>query len=236
MKKKSLEYVLYGILICLSLFLIGYGILSTSWGHSMIMNHFIAESMQTDQAKELERNQKKQTSFNAKVVQPVTTQNLLRAYNNSKDVIGFMSIPSQKIKNPIFNGYGVNGDNILYGVATMKPNQEMGQRNYALAGHYMNNNTVFHNLHKVKKGAAVYLTDLHLIYKYRIVDKVGKLAPSKVSVINDKPFGSQLTMITCADYDKGIVQGSMRTMVRGELSGTEPVTKQRLKKCNLTIE
>ncbi|MQS53554.1 hypothetical protein FHL02_11025 [Lactobacillus salsicarnum] len=38
---------------------------------------------------------------------------------------------------------------MLYGVSTMKPAQIMGAGNYAQAGHYMDGNTVFHNLRKV---------------------------------------------------------------------------------------
>ncbi|MCH4009495.1 class A sortase [Companilactobacillus sp.] len=118
-------------------------------------------------------------------VKAVSTSDLLASYRGDKNVIGFMSIPSRKIKNQIYNGYGDNGQNMLYEVSTMKPEQVMGAGNYASAVHYMDGNTVFHNLHNVNFGDMVYLTDLNLIYKYRVTKKIGKKSPYNTDVIKD---------------------------------------------------
>lgn len=119
-----------------------------------------------------------------------------------------MSIPAVKMVNPIINGYGETGDYLALGACTMKSNQIMGQSNYALAGHYMDSDTVFHSLNKVTKGMNVYLTDLKQIYVYQ-VNNVTTIDKYDVNVINDVPNQQLVTLLTCV----GMQQTPYRTLV-----------------------
>lgn len=73
-------------------------------------------------------------------------------------MIGKIAVPAVGLKLPIFEG--INDNNLLRGAGTMKENEKMGEGNYALAGHHMNNpDILFSPLAKAQVGELVYLTD-----------------------------------------------------------------------------
>jgi len=81
----------------------------------------------------------------------------------------------------------------------MKEEQAMGKGNYALAGHYMNDpDLLFRPLYEVEIGDTVYLTDLNYIYEYQVIEQ-RTIEATEVSVIDDVPNQTLLTLITCDD-------------------------------------
>ena len=97
------------------------------------------------------------------------------AFSKNQDAIGKLSVPSVKVKLPIFKG--LDNYNLVRGAGTMKEAEQMGTGNYALAGHHMKDGSLlFGPLENVKKGDKIYLADKHHVYVYEtmlktVVDK-----------------------------------------------------------------
>lgn len=227
-KNRNLKRILYIVIICLGLLCFIYGLASSQWGHNLLMKHYTNKTEMVSHNK-IENNLKRKANFDPRSVHALRASDMVRGWNYKAKPIGYLVIPSLNMKNSIFNGYGLHGNNLLYGVATMKPNQIMGAGNYALAGHYMNTQTVFHNLSKAKVGKNVYLTDLKFIYKYRISSVKHGVSEKRVDVIDDHMEMTQVTMITC----ESLTGGSLRTIVQGDLLATYLVTNKKLKQLNL---
>jgi len=94
----------------------------------------------------------------------------------------------------------------------MKSNQQMGERNYALASHSAKDKTIlFSPLEFISLKEKIYVTDLKNIYIYQVSLKE-KVDPSKVEVIDDIPNKEMITLVTCGDLaavTRVIVQGTL---------------------------
>ncbi|UZM99972.1 class A sortase [Lysinibacillus sp. MHQ-1] len=54
----------------------------------------------------------------------------------------------------------------------MKPNQHLGQGNYALAGHYFEEKDIlFSPLYQTQIGDIIYVTDMSNVYEYKLTTK-----------------------------------------------------------------
>jgi sortase A len=156
----------------------------------------------------------------AKVKSIDTTQVVQAAVNSDVSVIGKLAIPAVGMRLPIVKG--LSDAALSTGGGTMKPDQVMGEGNYALAGHYMTNKGIlFSPLEDTQLGQQVYLTDLEHVYIYKITWK--KIVdPTAVYLINDVSGDTMVTLITCADG------GVNRWAIRGHLVSREPANKQTL--------
>ncbi len=154
------------------------------------------------------------STFDFAAVKNVKLQDVLAAQTKKKDVqaIGAISAPNVQMQLPIV--YGISNVNLTIGAGTMKKDQVMGQGNYALAAHNMNDNkTLFSPLAKAKKGMNVYITDFKNIYEYKISD-IFIVEPTQVEVIDDKASQKLITLVTCNN------DGSKRVIIRGSLLKT----------------
>ncbi|WP_125636145.1 class A sortase [Loigolactobacillus backii] len=169
------------------------------------------------------KNEKKKTTFNFKQVKSLGVNQVahVAVHQNGLLVIGKLSIPSVGMHLPVVKG--LSNDALATGGATMKSGQQMGKRNYALAGHYMLNNgtNLFSPLDNIKLGDAVYLTNLEHVYRYRVIMKK-VVNPYATSLVNDVPGKKIVTLITCADG------GVNRLAVRGKLVQVTKANKQTL--------
>ncbi|MFG3614144.1 class A sortase [Rummeliibacillus stabekisii] len=150
------------------------------------------------------------SSFDFAQVKNVTLRDVLDARTKKKNIhaIGAIHIPKVKLQLPIV--YGISNANLTVGAGTMKKEQEMGEGNYALAAHNMNDGkTLFSPLTKAKMGMKVYLTDFQEIYEYRIED-MSYVQPTQVDVIQDIGQKRLITLVTCN------ADGTQRLIVRGE--------------------
>ena len=180
-------------------------------------------------AKELANNKKKAANFDFSQVKSVDFQSVVGAQMNTQQlpVIGGIAIPDVSINLPIFNG--LDSQQLLFGAGTMKPTQQMGQGNYALASHHVFAVTgasqyLFSPLTGAKDGMKIYLTDKDYIYTYTIT-KVYTVDPNAGYVIDDPAPGSQpeITLVTCTD-----LEAEGRIIVRGTLdkeNGKIPFSK-----------
>ena len=134
------------------------------------------------------------------------------------DVVGKLSVPELGVKVSIY--LGVSNANLNRGAGTMKPNQQMGQGNYTLAGHHMDNDDslLFGPLARAKTGQVALLTDGKYVYTYRIISRK-EVTKYAVNVLDDVRGKCLLTMITCAQG------GKTRWCVTGTLVKTQRLTK-----------
>lgn len=153
--------------------------------------------------KEIEKNKSADSSFDFKKVKSISTESVLSAQMSAQKlpVIGGIAIPDLKINLPIFKG--LNNIGLTYGAGTMKENQVMGQKNYALASHHVfgmtgSSKMLFSPLDNAKKGMKIYLTDKEKVYTYRI-SEVKSVTPEHVEVVNDSPGKNEVTLVTCTD-------------------------------------
>ena len=123
---------------------------------------------------------------------PEVLQNL--PHVDRSDVIGFISIDRVNLFLPIF--HGATNVNLLAGAGTMHYNQQMGEGNYPLAGHHMNDpSLLFGPILNVRVGDLVQITDRSDLYSYRVVDT--KLVhQSEVDILNDTEVPT-VTLFTC---------------------------------------
>lgn len=165
----------------------------------------------------VQKNQQKQVNqkdFDFSQTKDLNFQSVAKARANKQavNIIGEISIPAIKMTIPIATG--VSNTTLALAAGTMRPDQQMGQGNYALAGHNMAHGSkiLFSPLYyHAKVGQKVYLTDMKHVYTYRIYERKFILA-TRVDVVNDTPE-KILTLITCD------ATGANRLMVRAKYEG-----------------
>lgn len=213
--------------------------LGSGWGHSLIVSDN-ASNVSTSKltAKEAEKNAKKKTDYDASKTKSVSASELWKAKQYPAYSIGRMSVPAVNIHNPLFNGYGSAGQNLSYGVCTVLPDRQMGGiNNYVLAGHYMGSygSAVLDNLHYIKNGDLICVTDMKKIYLYKATYKSYAIKPTQVEVENNVQGKKTITLITCSDFNVSKYgYGQNRTVVQGVLAKTVKATKSNLLACELT--
>ena len=132
-------------------------------------------------------------------------------------MVGRMYIPSVNINIAVLEG--VSNRNLDVASGTMKPNQKLGQGNYAIAGHYSwRDDLLFTPLKFLEGGESIYLTDKSKVYEYK-VEKIFTVDDSEGHLINDSEGDKILTLVTCTD-----INGTARRIVRGELINTYPLS------------
>ena len=199
-------------------------LLNSNWLQGELIKYSQSQNTTHVSKQTITKNQHRPANYSGSTTLEADRQTV---FDNTKikdlPVLGMMSIPAVKMYNPIITGYGTNGAYLAVGACTMKPDQVMGQGNYALAGHYMDSDTIFHNLNKVTKGIHVYLTDLQHIYVYQ-VNTINTITKYDVNVINNIPNQQLVTLITCVQLN----ETPYRTVVQGNLVKTLPANRQNL--------
>lgn len=170
-------------------------------------------------ANQIEENAKKSASFDFSDVKELDMQQVLEAglHNKSLSQLGGIAIPSLKVNLPIYKG--TSNYALSAGAGTMKPDQKMGEGNYALASHRTySKDLLFAPLQRIKLKAKIYTTDLRYIYTYKVVSK-RYINPTDVDVIEDHGHKKEITLITCN------MSGSQRLCVQGEFVKKTPIKK-----------
>ena len=168
----------------------------------------------------MKNNLKKKTEFNVDDVAPLTTKELLSHQFSKTDLpgIGILSIPDINLELPVFNG--ITSETMMYGAGTAKPNQVMGEGNYALASHTIFNtldgeimkNILFGNLINAQLGQSIFLTDKNKVYEYRI-DNIYTAHVSQGNIIDNHDKKREITL-----YTYTTLTGNERLVVQGSLS------------------
>ncbi|KRL79475.1 class A sortase [Ligilactobacillus equi] len=178
-----------------------------------LINH----SQKTELSKKIEGSKhSSQADFDFENVKSLDNQTTVKSLSDDAAVIGKIAIPDLKIKLPIYEGLSNYG--LAKGAGTMKAGEQMGEGNYSLAGHHMDDiNVLFGQLENAKPGMKVYLTDGKKVYIYKITEKK-IITKYEVNYLDDVPDQKLLTLITCAEG------GKTRYMVRGVLEKTMKLT------------
>lgn len=187
-------------MLLLCVLLIGIALIFINPIQNAIITHLSKQLNTTEySAEDIEKNNNTDADFNFEEVQSLSIAEVLKAQTKvgAIPVIGNIVVPSVDLQLPIVKGVGDAA--LAVGAGTMKPNQKLGQGNYALAGHYFEEKDIlFSPLYKAKIGDTIYLTDLTNIYEYKLTSK-DIIAATDVYVINDIPNKTVLTLITCAE-------------------------------------
>lgn len=163
-----------------------------------------------------------EVSFDFEEVQSLTIWDVLQAQATKKNlpVIGSIHIPTVDMTLPILKGVGESS--LVAGAGTMKPTQQMGEGNYALASHYIEGKDVlFGPLYHLQEGDSIFLTDLDYIYEYKTTS-IQVIEATDVHVIDDLADQTLLTLITCAE------EGTKRLSVRAEFVEKTPAEQSEL--------
>lgn len=233
---KTLFSLAIGILFYIGVALIFLG---SGWGHSLIVADTARQiGKQELTAKTAKKNAKQKTSYDASKTKSVSSSELWKAKQYPAYPIGRMSIPEVNVHNPLFQGYGSNGQNLSFGVCTVVQGRQMGAaNNYVLAGHYMGayGPAVLDNLHYVEKGDIICVTDMSNIYLYKAEYKSYDIKPTQIEVENNAGNQRIITLITCSDFNVSKYGfGQHRTVVQGVFVKKLKATKKNLETCELT--
>lgn len=220
MKKKRLKNTLINLGLFL-LLLLGLALVFNRQIKQFLMSKTSAR-YQIEQVtrEQIEANKQVEATFDFAAVESASLEAVLQAQLSGKvlPVIGGIAVPSVEIQLPIFKGLG--NEALLFGAGTFSPEQQMGQGNYALASHRIEQSTIlFTRLEEVKMGDVIYLTDLDQIYVYETIESK-RIEAYQVEVIEEVPDQTLVTLITC-----GEAAGITRWMVQGKLTETIPVDK-----------
>lgn len=215
-KKKNLFInLLLFILLLIGLILVFNGPIK-----NLLVGQMTAEnSLKHSTADKIKSNQKKETTFDFDAVEALDFQAVVKSKLNKGDLytLGGIAIPELQLNLPIFKG--VSNYSLIVGAGTMKPEQQMGEGNYALASHHMlEKNMLFGPLVNSEIGQTIYLTDLESVYEYRITRKE-YVEPTRVDVIEDVADKALITLVTCD------ATGANRLIVQGELHKKTPYSK-----------
>ncbi|PEF45154.1 class A sortase [Bacillus cereus] len=204
-KKKHKKIYMY-----VSVLLVGAGMLSL--GYPFVKDSlvsYIAESKMKEINTSHRTEGKEKVTYHFEDVTPITMKDIVKAANKKMPVTATIKVPSVGINLPVIEG--VSNSAMSVGAGTLKPNQEIGKGNYAMASHHMNNpKLLFSPLERVKNGASIYLSNGKETYKYVVVEK-RIIDAREVEVIEEKEGKNMVTLITCN------TNGKKRLLVVGEL-------------------
>lgn len=181
-----------------------------------------------DLSKQRNNKQKKKPTYNMKQVKPVSPKSIANAYQHRRDYrsIGQIAINDEHILLNIYRGVGNLELNL--GAGTMNQNQKMGEGNYALAGHNMDDGrTFFSPLYTakvrgyLKNGTTIFLTDYKKVYFYKITSSRFIGVYNLRLAWNSKKYEKEpvISLFTC-DWT-----GAGRLFVQGKYTGSQDYRK-----------
>ena len=216
-RKNLLINILAGFLILLSIALIFNAKIRDIF---MVWNTNKYQVSQVSKEK-LEENQDTEGNFDFDSVKAISSEAVLSSQWDAQQlpVIGGIAIPEVEINLPILKG--LDNVNLFYGAGTMKPNQKMGEGNYALASHHIftaenASQMLFSPLANAKEGMKIYLTDKEKVYTY-VIREVKHVTPDRVDEIEDREGINEITLVTCVDYN-----ATERIIVKGDFKEVKP--------------
>ncbi|WP_208423110.1 class A sortase [Latilactobacillus fragifolii] len=170
---------------------------------------------QTKQALKKPTKANRQAQYDPNSIHDFNYQDYEAAIANqviNQSAVGIITIPAVGIEEPILEG--VSNQNLSVGVVTVKPNEQPGVGNYALAGHNELNSgrLLFGNLVHVKVGDLIKITTRQREYHYQVTQVNHNLDASHGEIISDQQGSQIITLYTCNNRTE-----AGRIMVRGKL-------------------
>jgi sortase A len=161
---------------------------------------------------------KQKPTYDFDQVKPLSLASLSAAAVSKHDVaaVGKLVIPELSLNLPIV--LGVGNAQLAFAAGTLNAGQEMGQGNYALAGHHMANDetVLFGPLVKSQVGMQVYVSDMSQVYVYQVYAR-HYIKATAVSILN-ATAQPELTLVTCDDDGTGRLAIQARLTATAKLS------------------
>ncbi|MGP1598860.1 class A sortase [Peptoanaerobacter stomatis] len=184
------------------------------------------DDMPADELKKNDEQVLKNEYFDFSKIKEISpTSTFLGAENIDKSLfIGQIVIPSVDMNLTIFKG--ATDNNLLAGVATMKPDDKMGENNFTLAGHYNKDKSIlFGSLMDVKIDDVIKITDKNKIYEYRVYE-TKTVDDTAIYMIKNEEAQKRgnpiISLMTCYYSSKT----GKRYFVLGDLVKTYPYDKK----------
>lgn len=225
-KKSSLKNKLINVLLALML-IVGLALVFNNQIKNQIVKWMSNKNrIENLSRKDIEVNMDKDVSFDFDAVESLDFETVVksRVYQDQLYVVGGIAIPDIGLNLPIYKG--LSNYALSAGAGTMKDGQLMGEGNYALASHNMNDGSLlFAPLSNIPapetQETLMYLTDLEYIYTYKVVMKK-YVDPSQSEVIDDVEGKKLLTLVTCdfSGAERLIIQGEFVNKVSGKKAST----------------
>lgn len=136
-------------------------------------NKTVNKIIENISAEEIAKNIETDAEFDYSAIEDVDITSTIKGIINfdNKSIIGQIIVPDLDMNLPILKG--ITNANLAAGIATMVPNQKMGEGNYPLSGHKMKQkDLLFGALMDIQIGTIVYITDKETIFEYEIYDTV----------------------------------------------------------------
>lgn len=164
-----------------------------------------------------------EASFDASKITPVTPEQYAKAQLNYEKIvnqwgIGSIYIPSVSIQTKILAG--MTNENLMVGVGTYYPDQQLGKGNYvALAHNLVQGGGSLGTLNQVREHDTIYATDFSNVYEY-ITTKSGVVDYSQGTLLDvpEKNEEALLTLMRC----EGGLNTPNRAIVQGEYVRSYP--------------
>lgn len=186
-----------------------------------------AEQVENISAEKLQNNLETEAEFDFDSILEISPSQTFSSSNTIDEdlILGKLLIPSIDLNLTLYNG--VTNEILHAGLGTMRPDLQMGEGNFPIAGHYSRNkDALFGNLTAVELGDSVYLTDNDQVYEYQVYDtKVVK--PTELEWITDQVAEehgeSVISLMNCYYVDGKYTDN--RFFVFGELVDSYPAEK-----------
>lgn len=214
-RKKSKKRKL-NIILSIAMLLVGMALIVV--GNFDHVQGFFSQNLQSLVTGKANKNkQKSKPNYDFKKVKPISAASLAQAYRKRSNykAIGQVAIPSLKINLNVYRGVGNMELNL--GAGSMKPHQKMGQGNYCLAAHNMDDgksyfSPIYSTIANKGKlvGRKVYLMNYYTVYTYKL-DKAYYISATRVDLLNNVKHQKTISLFTC-DYT-----GAGRVFTQGRL-------------------
>lgn len=213
-KKRSFEWLRWTAVVVLL-------IVSVVLIFNQQIKYYLVRSYQPQITRQtVKKNEAKKGTYDFQSVQDLNLQTAAKARANKQKIntIGAITVPAINMTIPIAKG--VDNTTLALAAGTLRPDMQMGEGNYALAGHNMAHGSkiLFSPLYyHAKVGQMIYITDMDKVYEYKIYQREF-IAATRVDVVNNTPE-KIITLITCD------ATGANRLMIRGKFVKSEPFTQ-----------
>lgn len=186
-------------------------------------NNSVANGLSNNNVTEGNGNSKNtpNVSFDYSKIKPAseTDLNTINPNYDKRLLIGHVALPSLGIDLPIIEG--VADSNLYVGACTLKPFQQMGKGNYALASHHMPDEySNFSRIGQLQKGSMILLGNGRTVYEYR-TSRVEVMPINSGQLIDDVKGDKLVTLVTCTD-----TKGTARIVVQGKFVKTHKMSSK----------
>lgn len=236
-EKIPLLWLIVGIVVVGSYFY-GYKVLLRSDNQIQQTKKVLHPFQSKNESQKLQQEKSKQASFDESQIQPITPAQYANAQLNYEKLvndwgIGSVFIPSSNIHSKILTG--MSNDNLMVGLGTYYPNQQLGKGNFVMMAHNLvQGGGVLRDLPQTTVGSVIYATDFATIYEYMV--DVNRTVDQSEGHLLDIPKQENLALMTIFRCEGGLHTPN-RALIQAVFHKSYPVSEgSSVVKENLGLE